>query len=92
MYEVWIWKTAYDVVNFPFPWSVANFIESGNRLRQPTSMPEEIYSIIDNCWKHKMNDRIDMFEVVYQLEHLPEDVKIYTHKPNNKINEDNIEE
>ncbi|ELP91613.1 protein serine/threonine kinase, putative, partial [Entamoeba invadens IP1] len=68
LFETFKWGEAYDKERFRFPWKIAEFIMSGNRLEKPEIIPDEIYHFIQNCWYHRPTDRIDIEEVVKTLE------------------------
>ena len=70
MYEVFNWKQAYSTKEFKFPWKIAEFVASGNRLKRLDSMIEEQYSVIQQCWEQEPNDRLTIKEVITQLEKL----------------------
>ena len=72
MYECFEWTEAYPPTSFKFPWKIAEFVSSGQRLEIGKEMSEEQYNLICNCWKQEPKERIQIDEVVDELEKMIE--------------------
>ncbi|GAB1224199.1 hypothetical protein ENUP19_0180G0018 [Entamoeba nuttalli] len=77
MYQTWSWKNPYDKdegSRFKYPWKIAEFVTSGKRLERIPTIPENLYKIIEECWKPnpeermKINNLIEILEQQYQNE------------------------
>ena len=58
MFEGFSLMPTYPNSNFPHPWDVANFVSAGKRLQKLSSMTEEQYLLIDQCWKQDPKERM----------------------------------
>ncbi|KAL7718095.1 Protein serine/threonine kinase [Entamoeba marina] len=72
IYETMIWGEAYPLSSpmFKFPWDIANFVTSGDRLKPTDDMNDKEYSLISNCWKQDPKERYEIGEVVKKLEEM----------------------
>ncbi|ELP84083.1 protein kinase domain containing protein, partial [Entamoeba invadens IP1] len=70
MYECFGWCEAYPKNTFKFPWKIAEFVTTGERLPIKDNMSQEMYEIITKCWEQKSLDRIECGEVVEMLVNL----------------------
>ncbi|ELP84403.1 serine/threonine protein kinase HT1, putative [Entamoeba invadens IP1] len=68
MYEVFGWCDAYPKQSFKFPWKIAEFVMSKKRLVKKESIPDGLFVLIQNCWKHNKTERIGIKEVTNILE------------------------
>ncbi|KAL7712487.1 Protein serine/threonine kinase [Entamoeba marina] len=68
MYEIMVWEEAYSKTKFKFPWKIAEFVTSGNRLSKPDTMNDSIFALIDKCWSDDLKKRYEIEEVVKKLE------------------------
>ena len=67
--EVMIWKEVFPKIMFRYPWNIANFITEGNRPETIEEVTNEgMKEIIENSWKQKPEERIEIKEIVQLLE------------------------
>ncbi|ELP90329.1 protein kinase domain containing protein, partial [Entamoeba invadens IP1] len=57
MFETFSWSCAYPEDKFKFPWKIAEFVISGQRLEKPKELTEDLYNIITKCWAHNKEER-----------------------------------
>ncbi|ELP95161.1 tyrosine protein kinase, putative [Entamoeba invadens IP1] len=62
-YEILTNKVPYNDIDFPNPWSIAQFICSNKRLPKPDSCDVTLWRLIEDCWKTQPEDRISLFLV-----------------------------
>ena len=67
MFECMKWGNAYSGDLFKFPWNIANFVLTGNRLEKPESMRDDIYSFISECWKQEPKERLEITQIISKL-------------------------
>ncbi|KAL1449671.1 hypothetical protein WDU94_002156 [Cyamophila willieti] len=78
-YESDVWSYGvllWEVMTFgeaPYPsiqdWdSMINFLRSGHRLKKPSRCSDEIYGIMQDCWKYEASDRPQFSEIVAKLD------------------------
>ncbi|KAL1449672.1 hypothetical protein WDU94_002157 [Cyamophila willieti] len=78
-YESDVWSYGvhlWEVMTFgeaPYPsiqdWdSMINFLRSGHRLKKPSRCSDEIYGIMQDCWKYEATDRPQFSEIVAKLD------------------------
>ena len=82
MYEIFSWADAYPQDAFPFPWKIAEFVSSGNRLRRVDDFTDEEWEVVEKCWAQdpKARPRIDfvvailkaMNRIVKKTNYIPE--------------------
>ena len=70
MYECMKWGETYSGDKFKFPWKIANFVCKRNRLEQPDSMREDIYSLISECWKQEPKERLEITQIISKLQEI----------------------
>ncbi|GAB1220071.1 hypothetical protein ENUP19_0047G0130 [Entamoeba nuttalli] len=70
MYQLLSWNDPYPNDKFKYPWNIASFIMNGNRLPKVSSITDEQFSLIENCWKQNPKDRYTINVVVETLEHI----------------------
>ncbi|ELP86978.1 protein serine/threonine kinase, putative, partial [Entamoeba invadens IP1] len=68
LYEVMNWGGLYPLDQFPFPWSVAEFVNQGKRLPKPHKMNQWTYDLISKCWLDEPKDRIKINDLVECLQ------------------------
>ena len=59
---------------------IFSYLQSGKRMEQPTSCPDELYHIMQLCWEEEPVKRPFFHEVVSYLERILQDkytVKLY---------------
>ncbi|ELP83726.1 protein serine/threonine kinase, putative [Entamoeba invadens IP1] len=61
MYDIFNWGGLYPVAEFPYPWSVAEFVGKGKRLCQTKKMEGWMYQIIQGCWDDDPTKRMSLF-------------------------------
>ncbi|ELP84151.1 protein kinase, putative, partial [Entamoeba invadens IP1] len=64
MYEVFGWNYAYPKKTFKFPWKIAEFVTLGKRLERKENIPENLYQIIEKCWKQNPNERMTIINLI----------------------------
>ena len=67
IYECIQWGKAYSWDQFKFPWKIAEFVISSERLPKPKEMRDDIYSLISECWVHETHKRLKIDKVVIKL-------------------------
>ena len=70
MYEIIGWCDAYPKDAFPFPWKIAEFVSSGQRLDKLADMDDEVYDLISKCWPQKPQDRLTIDPIISILKSL----------------------
>ena len=70
MYECLSWRECYPKTLFPKPWDIANFVSKGKRVEKSENMTEEEYLIINNSWKQEAKERINIENIIKELEKL----------------------
>ncbi|ELP84989.1 protein serine/threonine kinase, putative [Entamoeba invadens IP1] len=68
MFECFNWQKAYSNMEFKFSWKIAEFVIFGHRLDNNRNIHHKIYMIIQKCWIQKPNDRIDIENVIKELQ------------------------
>ena len=68
IYEVFMWDDAYPKSEFRFPWNIAEFVVSEQRLLQPDVISDNHFKIIERCWCHNPKERIAIEDVISLLE------------------------
>jgi len=69
IYEVMSWNECYPQTDprFKFPWKIVDFVSKGNRREKPDKMGEDAYELVNECWKQKPEERIDLESVLNRL-------------------------
>ena len=70
MFEVMKWGEAYPTKIFPHEWDIADFICKGKRLQKPSDMRDDIYSLINECWKQEPKERLEITQIISKLSSL----------------------
>ncbi|ELP92347.1 protein serine/threonine kinase, putative [Entamoeba invadens IP1] len=70
MFEGIGWCDAYPKGLFAFPWKIAEYVNNGKRPEKKDDMDDKIFSIVDKCWVHNPIKRLDIKEVIKQLDNL----------------------
>ncbi|ELP83881.1 protein serine/threonine kinase, putative [Entamoeba invadens IP1] len=70
MFEVFGWCEAYPKEMFKFPWNIAEMVTSGKRLEKKENMSDDQYNLIQQCWKHNSSQRMNIENVVEQLQEM----------------------
>ena len=68
MFEFVGWCHCYEGDKFKYPWNIADFVSAGQRVPRRDSIPENVFDIIEKCWTHEPKNRIDIDELIKQLE------------------------
>ena len=68
MYEVLSWTQAYPKKQFKFPWKIAEFVVSGNRMEKCGLITDKQFELIEHCWCNLPSDRFAMEFIVSALE------------------------
>ncbi|ELP94693.1 protein serine/threonine kinase, putative [Entamoeba invadens IP1] len=68
MYEVFGWQDPYSLKRFKYPWTIADFVTSGNRLENIKDIPNDLYLIINECWEQEKNKRMTINEALKKLQ------------------------
>ncbi|ELP88794.1 protein serine/threonine kinase, putative [Entamoeba invadens IP1] len=67
MFEIFGWKEAYPKDIFKYPWRIAEFVNSGNRMDKPENMPNMLYITIEKCWCQDQKERLSIKDVIFAL-------------------------
>ena len=67
MYGVMKWGEVYPKEMFAFPWSIAEFVNSGKRLPQLKEIDDKMYALITQCWCNEPRERIPIGAVISQI-------------------------
>ncbi|ELP87947.1 interleukin-1 receptor-associated kinase, putative [Entamoeba invadens IP1] len=67
MYETFGWREAYPVNTFKFPWKIAEFVISGERLPRLDNMLNSHYTLICVCWSKNKNERLSISKIEQRL-------------------------
>ena len=67
MYEIFGWTFAYPKIEFKFPWKIAEFVISGQRLEKTEKISDNQYQIVSKCWEHVPSDRPKIEEIIEML-------------------------
>ena len=70
MFECMKWGEAYEGDQFKFPWNIAKFVISGKRLEKPKGMRDDIYSLINECWKQEPKERLEITQIISKLQEI----------------------
>ena len=70
MYQILCWEEVFPKSRFKFPWHIADFIIKGNRPEQRSSMTDDEYGSICECWCQNPKERKTIDEVVSRLDEL----------------------
>ena len=47
---------------FKYPWDIVGFVMKEQRPAKPTTMDDEMYGVVDKCWRQDASDRIGLVD------------------------------
>ena len=70
IYECMKWGEAYPKELFKHELDIANFICKGKRLQKSSDMRDDIYSLINECWKQEQKERLEITQIISKLQEI----------------------
>ncbi|ELP91752.1 protein serine/threonine kinase, putative [Entamoeba invadens IP1] len=64
MLECFLWSNAYPKSVYMYPWTIADDVASGKRPKEIKTLDKKYQSVIEKCWKQKVEERITINEVI----------------------------
>ena len=68
MYEIMSWGICYPGKQFKFPWKIAEFVMSGQRMPKPDELSPDQFRIIEESWCHEPKDRLEIGDLQALIE------------------------
>ncbi|ELP86086.1 protein serine/threonine kinase, putative [Entamoeba invadens IP1] len=68
VFETETWKDTYPLETFKFPWKIAEFVTSGERMKKTDTMEDWKYNFISKCWEQIPEKRYSIDEIVEILQ------------------------
>ena len=53
---------------FEYPWCIAQFVISGERLEKPAEISDKAFELISKCWCSNPKERLTIEEITEKLE------------------------
>ena len=75
MYECFSWENCFPKTLFKFPWSIADFTQSGKRREKHQCMTNEQYQLVQESWYQNPKDRISIEIIIKRLEKMFKSLK-----------------
>ncbi|ELP91119.1 protein serine/threonine kinase, putative [Entamoeba invadens IP1] len=70
LFEVCGWCEIYTKSMFKYPWKIAEFVCSGKRVENSNNIPNNLFKIVQNCWKQNPKERCSIQTVVEDLDNV----------------------
>ena len=70
MYQIFIWDQPYPKTIFKFPWSIADFISSGQRKAKTPEISDDQYDLVQKCWPQDPKERLKIDEIMVELKNM----------------------